>query len=196
MSKYHKMVSQPLWKLKGYNLIQPKVPKVQPKDVVKRWNIFMHDDVMVMSGANKGEKGKVINIDKSRNLVFVEGKKLIKKHIPITPQTPRGGTYPMESGIHVSNVALIDPKDGQPCSVRWERVEDPATGKLIRRRISKLSSLEIPRPKFDPSELEKKRIKDNKCDTLLEAAQEQTYFPTLASPPVPGDLRLKGHGLW
>ncbi|KAI9222386.1 translation protein SH3-like domain-containing protein [Blastocladiella britannica] len=196
MSKYHKMATQRVWKLSGINLVQPRPRKTQPKDTFDKWSIYTHDTVQIMSGENAGERGKVIRIDRKNNLVFVEGKKTVKKHIPVTPQTPQGGTFSMESGIHVSNVSLVDPHQDVPTRVRFELVKDETTEKMVRRRLSRRTGLEIPRPAFDPTEMEKARKKDNSVDTLLDAVKEQTYFPSLANPPLPGDLRLKNHGLW
>ncbi|KNE55014.1 ribosomal protein L24 [Allomyces macrogynus ATCC 38327] len=198
MSKFHKLVSPPVNKIKGINMIQAKLPKVQYKDRVPaaKWNLYKGDEVIVISGKDKGQKGKIIDMDREKMLVYVKDLKTVKKHVPKTPQTPSGGLFPMETGIHMSNVALIDPKDGMPCRVRWEKEKDQMTGQLVRRRISKRSGIDIPKPVFDPALLDEKRKKDNPVDTLAEAVKEQTFFPLLNSPPVPGDLRLKGHGLW
>ena len=90
------------------------------------------DQVIVLSGKDRGKQGKVLRVDLKNDRVYVEGLNLIKRHTkaqqtgPIAQQ--QGGVIEKENGIHVSNVALIDPKDGKPTRVGIEIVE----GKRVR----------------------------------------------------------------
>ena len=90
------------------------------------------DTVQVITGKDKGAKGKVIQAYPDNNRVLVEGVNRIKKHTRIT-QTQRGaqsgGIVTQEAPIHVSNVMLLDPEDGRPTRVRHRRDEN---GRAVR----------------------------------------------------------------
>ena len=91
-----------------------------------------NDEVMVISGKDKGAKGKVLVAFPDRNKILVEGVNRIKKHTPVS-RTERGassgGIVTQEAAIHVSNVMLLD-SDGKPTRVTF-RVDDE-TGKKVR----------------------------------------------------------------
>src|ERR1700758_2530511 len=93
--------------------------------------IHKGDTVLVISGKDKGAKGKVLKAYPSSNKVLVEGVNRIKKHTPITT-TQRGGRsggiITQEAPIHVSNVMIVD-SDGKPARVGY-RI-DAETGKKV-----------------------------------------------------------------
>jgi len=99
------------------------------------------DTVLVISGKDKGAKGKVLKAYPARNRVLVEGVNRIKKHTPVST-TQRGarsgGIVTQEAPIHVSNVMVVD-SDGKPARVGY-RV-DEETGKRVR--ISKRNGKDI-----------------------------------------------------
>ena len=96
-------------------------------------NVHKGDTVLVISGKDKGAKGKVLVAFPDRNKVLVEGVNRIKKHTPVS-RTERGaasgGIVTQEAPIHVSNVMLLDKEDNKPTRVKIER----ADGK--RKRIA------------------------------------------------------------
>jgi large subunit ribosomal protein L24 len=99
------------------------------------------DTVLVVSGKDKGAKGKVIQAYPTRNKVLVEGVNRIKKHTPISTNqrgARSGGIVTQEAPIHVSNVMVVD-SDGKPTRVGY-RV-DEETGKRVR--ISKRNGKDI-----------------------------------------------------
>lgn len=99
------------------------------------------DTVLVISGKDKGAKGKVLQAYPDRNRVLVEGVNRIKKHtaISITQRGARsGGIVTQEAPIHVSNVMVVD-SDGKPTRIGY-RV-DEETGKRVR--ISKRNGKDI-----------------------------------------------------
>jgi large subunit ribosomal protein L24 len=99
------------------------------------------DTVLVISGKDKGAKGKVIQSYPTRNKVLVEGVNRIKKHTPISTNqrgARSGGIVTQEAPIHVSNVMVVD-SDGKPARVGY-RVDDE-TGKRVR--ISKRNGKDI-----------------------------------------------------
>ncbi len=90
------------------------------------------DQVIVTSGKDRGKQGRVLRVDPKHERVFVEGLNMIKRHQKANPMSPTAkqtsGVIEKEGGIHVSNVALVDPKDGKPTRVGIEVVD----GKRVR----------------------------------------------------------------
>ena len=82
------------------------------------------DEVVVISGKDRGKSGRVLRVDPKKQRIYVEGLNIVKK--AQRPQTLRdtqrqsnleGGIIEREGPIHLSNVALVDPKDGKPTRV-------------------------------------------------------------------------------
>jgi large subunit ribosomal protein L24 len=99
------------------------------------------DTVLVISGKDKGAKGKVLQAYPTRNKVLVEGVNRIKKHTAVSRNergAQSGGIVTQEAPIHVSNVMVID-SDGQPTRIGY-RV-DEESGKKVR--ISKRNGKDI-----------------------------------------------------
>ncbi|APD07084.1 50S ribosomal protein L24 [Flavobacteriaceae bacterium UJ101] len=86
------------------------------------------DNVVVLSGASKGATGKVMKVIIDKNRAIVEGVNMIKKHTKPSAENPQGGIIEREAPIHVSNLALVDPKSGKPTRVGY-KMED---GKKVR----------------------------------------------------------------
>ena len=90
------------------------------------------DQVIVISGKDRGKQGRVLRVDPKNERVFVEGLNMIKRHQKANPASPTAaqtsGVIERENGIHVSNVALVDPKDGKPTRIGVEVVD----GKRVR----------------------------------------------------------------
>ena len=98
------------------------------------------DEVIVISGKDKGKRGKILRVDRSKDRVFVEGINIVKRHQrpnPARPNTPVG-VIEREGPVHVSNVALLDPKDRKPTRVGTRRTEQGT-----RMRVTKRSGTEI-----------------------------------------------------
>jgi large subunit ribosomal protein L24 len=94
--------------------------------------IHKGDTVLVISGKDKGAKGKVMKAYPKDNKVLVEGVNRIKKHTPISTNqrgSRSGGIVTQEAPIHVSNVMIVD-SGGKPARVGY-RV-DEETGKKVR----------------------------------------------------------------
>ncbi len=96
------------------------------KNKVKRFAPKLHvrkgDQVMVLSGDDKGKTGLVIQVIPDKNRAVVEGVNIVKKHVKATQNEP-GGIQEMESTIHISNLALVDPKTGEATRV-GRRIEN------------------------------------------------------------------------
>ncbi|MFE5324586.1 50S ribosomal protein L24 [Paenibacillus sp. NPDC056579] len=92
-------------------------------------NVKKDDTVFVITGKDKGKKGRVIAAYPRENRVLVEGVNLIKKHTKPSQANPQGGIITQEAPIHVSNVMLVDPKSGQPTRVGYKVLDN---GKKVR----------------------------------------------------------------
>ena len=97
------------------------------------------DEVVVVSGKDKGKKGRVVGVDPAKQRVFVEGLNIVKRHQRPMPGRPNApvGVIEKEGAVHVSNVAIVDPKDKKPTRIGIRR-ED---GK--RMRVTKRSGAEL-----------------------------------------------------
>jgi large subunit ribosomal protein L24 len=101
------------------------------------------DQVIVISGKDRGKTGRVLRVDRAKERVYVEGLNIIKRH-----ERPRqvrdvqraesvGGVIEREAPIPVSNVALVDPKDSKPTRVGVVR-EDGKRYRVARRSKTKI----------------------------------------------------------
>jgi large subunit ribosomal protein L24 len=102
--------------------------------------IRTNDEVVVISGKEKGKTGKVIRVDRERSKVYVEGLNMVKRHQRANPARANApvGVIEREGGIHVSNVAILDPKDKKPTRIGMTRTEQGA-----RMRVTKRSGTEL-----------------------------------------------------
>jgi len=71
------------------------------------------DDVVVISGAERGKRGKVINVSASSGRLLVEGLNLIKRHVKKSAQQPEGAIIEREGSIHASNVVRAEVYDSR-----------------------------------------------------------------------------------
>lgn len=96
------------------------------------------DLVKVIAGDSKGQQGKVTEIIIDKNRAVIEGVNMISKHTKPNAANPNGGIVKKEAAIHISNLALVDPKSGEATRVGRKRND---AGKLVR--VSKKSGEEI-----------------------------------------------------
>ena len=95
------------------------------------------DEVIVVSGKDRGKTGKVLRVDPKKSRVYVEGLNIVKRHQRPNAGTGQGGGVISKEGpIHISNVMLIDPKDKKPTRVGVTR-EGGARNRVARRSGSK-----------------------------------------------------------
>ena len=98
------------------------------------------DTVEVISGADKGERGQVVQVDPGRNRLKVQGVRKVKRHLRPNAARPRGTIEEREAFFDASNVALIDPETDKPTLVGY-REENGA-----KVRYAKGSGATIPEP--------------------------------------------------
>jgi large subunit ribosomal protein L24 len=68
------------------------------------------DIVKVIAGDHKGSEGKVLRVYREKNKAVVEGVNMVSKHTKPSAKSPQGGIVKKEAPLHISNIALIDPK--------------------------------------------------------------------------------------
>lgn len=95
------------------------------------------DQVEVISGEHRGQKGKVLRVIPKRDLVVIEGVNLVYRHLRPSRKNPQGGRIRKEAPLHVSNVLPIDPKTGRGARVRFEVVRDSAGKVTSKKRVTK-----------------------------------------------------------
>ena len=87
------------------------------------------DTVVVLSGKDKGKSGEVSKVMPKDGKLIVSGINIAVRHRKPTQANPQGGLERREAAMHISKVALADPKDGKPTRVRFEKSKD---GKMQR----------------------------------------------------------------
>ena len=95
------------------------------------------DTVVVISGRDKGRSGEVIEVHPRAERALVRGINMVKRHQRQTAQQ-EGGIISKEATVHLSNLAVADPKDGKPTRVGFKVMPD---GKRVR--VAKRSGVEI-----------------------------------------------------
>ncbi len=90
------------------------------------------DNVVVITGRDKGKSGTVLRVDPKESRVLVQGVNVVKRHNrPAAGQS--GGIIEKELSIHVSNVSLIDPKSNKPTRVGYKALTDGRKVRVARR---------------------------------------------------------------
>lgn len=95
------------------------------------------DNVILITGKDKGKKGKIVRVLISQDKVIVEGANMMKRHQRPRKSGEKGVTKNIEMPIHVSNVMMLDPKSNKPTRLGKKRVGN----KMVR--VAKKSNQEI-----------------------------------------------------
>lgn len=90
---------------------------------MSKQNIKKGDIVQVLAGEDKGKSGRVLKVLAAKERAIVEGVNIATKATKPSAQHPQGGLVKMEAPIHVSNLALLDPKSGKPTRIGRRRDE-------------------------------------------------------------------------
>ncbi len=93
---------------------------------------------MVITGESKGQKGRILEVDRVKERALVEGVNMVSKHTKPNTKAPQGGIIKKEAPVHLSNLMLIDPASGKPTRI-GKRLNEK--DKLVR--YSKKSGEEI-----------------------------------------------------
>jgi large subunit ribosomal protein L24 len=98
------------------------------------------DKVVIIAGRDKGRTGEIIEMRRDEERALVRGINMVKRHQRQTA-TAEGGIISKEAPIHLSNIALADPKDGKPTRVGFKLVGSGDERKKVR--VAKRSGVEI-----------------------------------------------------
>ena len=91
------------------------------------------DQVIVISGKDKGATGKVLKTEPETGRVYVEGVNIVKKHQKARTQTSPSGIVEREGSIDASNVMLVDPKTGNATRVGYKVNEDGSKVRVAKK---------------------------------------------------------------
>lgn len=105
--------------------------KNTPKRFATKLHIRRGDTVMVLAGDDKGKTGEVIQVFPDKMRAIVDGVNIVKKHVKAT-QTEEGGIQEMSASLHISNLAVVDPKTGQATRV-GRKVENGVTVRFSKK---------------------------------------------------------------
>ena len=106
------------------------------------------DEVIVIAGASKGHRGKVIKIDRDKRKVIVEGAARVWKHVKQSQKNPQGGRLNKEMPIDVSNVMLIDPKSEKPTRIGYRYTSDGSKERFAKNSGSGLGKISPANAKY------------------------------------------------
>ena len=111
-------------------LVHRKAKRVRQKPVVRvRMPITKGDTVQVISGDDKGKRGKVLRVHPKTGRITIDGVNIVKRHRRAT-ETTEGGIIEFPAPIHHSKAMLLDPKSGEPTRVRRRRDADGTIERL------------------------------------------------------------------
>ena len=96
-----------------------------------KFRIKKGDQVIVITGRDKGKKGEVLEVKRAQSRVRVQGVNMVKRHRRAT-QNDAGGIISMEAPLHISNVAHVDPKSGAATRVGFD-VKDGEKVRIAKR---------------------------------------------------------------
>ncbi len=112
------------------NLVKAKLARLRAEEPVPKVKIRKGDQVLVISGANRGDTGRVLEVDPRASTARVEGIRVVKKHQkPDRARGRAGGIVKIEAPIQLSNLKVIDPTTGKATRVGRRILED---GTIVR----------------------------------------------------------------
>ena len=95
-------------------------------------NIKKDDNVIVITGRDKGKKGKVLKVFPKEDRALVQGVNIVKRHQRQT-QKEQGGIVSKESPIQLSNIAHVDPKSGKPTRIGFKTMADGSKVRFAKK---------------------------------------------------------------
>jgi len=98
--------------------------------MANRFKVKKNDQVIVLSGRDKGKRGRVIEVLTKKGKVLIEGVGMIKKHVrPNRQRGIAGGVVPREAPIDISNIMVLEPSTRKPTRVGYQTLQD---GRKVR----------------------------------------------------------------
>lgn len=106
------------------------------------------DTVEILTGDDKGKRGKVLRIFRVKNKVVVEGINRVYKHLKPSRGNPQGGRLSKEMAVDASNVALVDPTTNKPTRVGVEFLDDGTKVLVAKKSGTTIRTLAKANPKY------------------------------------------------
>lgn len=98
----------------------------------RKLHIKKGDEVFVITGNDKGERGRVLAVYPKREKVLVEGINMRTHHDKPSQENPQGGRLKREAPVHASNLMVIDPTTDEPSRIGRKRIEEEGGGRWVR----------------------------------------------------------------
>jgi large subunit ribosomal protein L24 len=96
--------------------------------------IRKNDNVLVITGKNRGTRGRVLKVDPAKNRLVIEGVNMIKRHTKPNPQKNiKGGVVEREASVHASNVQLVCPECGKQTRIGRKILGDGRKVRICRK---------------------------------------------------------------
>jgi len=94
-----------------------------------KFHIKKGDTVKVITGEYKGQQGRILEVNRTKNKAIVEGINMVSKHTKPNSKSPQGGIIKKEAPVHISNLMIVDPKSGESTRIGRRLSDD---NKLVR----------------------------------------------------------------
>ena len=111
-------------------------------------HIRKDDIVAVLTGDDKGKRGRVLRVFRGENKLVVEGVNRVYRHLKPSRRNPQGGRLSKEMPVDASNVALIDPSTNQPTRVGVRYLADGSKELYAKKSGARIRVLAKPNPKY------------------------------------------------
>ena len=95
--------------------------------------IKVNDNVLIITGKDKGKKGKVQQVFPKKGKVLIEGLNIYKRHMKAQSETQQAGIIDKEMFVDISNVALIDPSNNEPTKVGISQLKDKSKVRINKK---------------------------------------------------------------
>jgi large subunit ribosomal protein L24 len=100
--------------------------------MTEKFKLKKGDEVVVLAGRDRGKKGRILQMLRADKRALVEGVNMVRRHTRPS-QTQAGGIVEKEAPIHLSNLAIADPKDGSPSRIGFKVLEDGRKVRFAKR---------------------------------------------------------------
>jgi large subunit ribosomal protein L24 len=100
--------------------------------MAEKFSVKKGDKVVVLTGKDKGKNGEVVSINRADRRAIVSGVNMVKRHTRQS-QNEQGGILEKEASIDLSNISLVDPKDGKATRVGFKTLEDGRKVRFAKR---------------------------------------------------------------
>lgn len=100
--------------------------------MIKKTHVKSGDNVIILSGKDRGKKGKVLEVSPSEGKVIVEGRNMVTKHVKPRKMGEQGGIVKAEGPMYASKVMIVCPKCGQPTRVTHKVLGDGTRSRLCK----------------------------------------------------------------